>query len=775
MINSFSVAGAGAGAAATAAITLHFNYSNNNNNNNNSSGIKIVPAASNEHKSQSLINNAAPATTKTETNTTTTPKIFQITQTEAEAKHFLMAFPQQQQQQQQQQPKQKAGASLKWMPPGKVNTSASTKEPQLRQVSIQSSNNSSSSSSSSNNKQQQLQPATTTTGLAKSAFIEAWTMPQQQQQRTEDQENAFRQIEDVHNYAKLSSELGEEDEEDDDDDDDDEEEEDEDDDEEEERQPTKKTHLNVPNNTNDDDSEEHVEVDVVTVTPTATTVATAAAAAAAAAPQLQLQQEQLMSKVDQQEHMRPEHHARRPMNAFLIFCKRHRAIVKERYKSLENRAITKILGDWWAALDEQEKQCFTDLAQQNKDAFFNANPNFKWYKLPAPPLRTLATRPSNAPAGQMNEEQLQPHPQQQLQWAPNDVAHMLRSNYFKFADETQMGELSALLSANAGSVPDKDYALQQVLSETTQFLSTHMPNNNNNNSNNCNNNKRLLDSGSNSSEEEERGTPNKKLKTARSCKGKIYQELINSGQLAAIAKKSKCRLNSGGSSNNDANSNTPPISPTNAVVVVSGGQLVLPVQPETTTALRVVAANEFDLEEKIRELPALSLDAYLQRKRSTKKKKKFSSSKKQRNPNFNSNTSSSTPAATAAAAAATVAAVSTATAATVAAVGSQKRKARKESITRRDVSAIEQEVASILPLTINGCYYFNETRAAAAAATVAATTATATTVAASPPLSSSSSSTLSAYEQAGYDVTTTSDLLILAEVAANRTELTKSN
>ncbi|EDW66407.2 uncharacterized protein Dvir_GJ16014 [Drosophila virilis] len=468
-----------------------------------------------------------------------------------------------------------------------------------------------------------------------------------------------------------------------------------------------------------------------------------------------------MSKVDQ-EHMRPEHHARRPMNAFLIFCKRHRAIVKERYKSLENRAITKILGDWWAALDEQEKQCFTDLAQQNKDAFFNANPNFKWYKLPAPPLRTLATRPSNASTGQINEEPLQPHaPQQHLQWAPNDVAHMLRSNYFKFADETQMGELSALLSANAGSVPDKDYALQQVLSETTQFLSTHMPsnnNNNNNNNNNCNNNKRLLDSGSNSSEEEERGTPSKKLKTARSCKGKIYQELINSGQLAAIVKKSKCRLNSGGS-NNDANSNTPPISPTNNVVA-SVGQL-LP-EPETT-AVRV-AANEFDLEEKIRELPALSLDAYLQRKRSTKKKKKFSSSKKQRNPNCNTN---STPAAT-------VANVSTATAATVAAVGSQKRKARKESITRRDVSAIEQEVASILPLTINGCYYFNETRAAAAAATVAATTATAT-VAASPPLSSSSSSTLSVYEPAGYDVTTTSDLLILAEVAANRTELTKSN
>lgn len=33
----------------------------------------------------------------------------------------------------------------------------------------------------------------------------------------------------------------------------------------------------------------------------------------------------------------PDHHARRPMNAFLIFCKRHRTIVREKYPNLENR------------------------------------------------------------------------------------------------------------------------------------------------------------------------------------------------------------------------------------------------------------------------------------------------------------------------------------------------------------------------------------------------------------------------------------------------------
>lgn len=41
-------------------------------------------------------------------------------------------------------------------------------------------------------------------------------------------------------------------------------------------------------------------------------------------------------KSDEEKPM-PDHHARRPMNAFLIFCKRHRGIVRERYPNLENR------------------------------------------------------------------------------------------------------------------------------------------------------------------------------------------------------------------------------------------------------------------------------------------------------------------------------------------------------------------------------------------------------------------------------------------------------
>lgn len=71
---------------------------------------------------------------------------------------------------------------------------------------------------------------------------------------------------------------------------------------------------------------------------------------------------------------------KRPMNAFLIFCKRHRSVVKQKYPHLENRNITKILGEWWANIDAEQKQKYTELARQYKEAFMKANPNFKWYK-----------------------------------------------------------------------------------------------------------------------------------------------------------------------------------------------------------------------------------------------------------------------------------------------------------------------------------------------------------------------------------------------------------
>lgn len=60
----------------------------------------------------------------------------------------------------------------------------------------------------------------------------------------------------------------------------------------------------------------------------------------------------------------PSHYARRPMNAFLIFCKKHRPIVRKEYPNLENRGVTRILGEWWAFLEEDDKKCYTALAKE---------------------------------------------------------------------------------------------------------------------------------------------------------------------------------------------------------------------------------------------------------------------------------------------------------------------------------------------------------------------------------------------------------------------------
>lgn len=52
------------------------------------------------------------------------------------------------------------------------------------------------------------------------------------------------------------------------------------------------------------------------------------------------------------------------MNAFLLFCKRHRSLVRQEHPRLDNRGATKILADWWAVLDPKEKQKYTDMAKE---------------------------------------------------------------------------------------------------------------------------------------------------------------------------------------------------------------------------------------------------------------------------------------------------------------------------------------------------------------------------------------------------------------------------
>lgn len=66
------------------------------------------------------------------------------------------------------------------------------------------------------------------------------------------------------------------------------------------------------------------------------------------------------------------------MNAFMIFSKRHRAVVHQRHPNQDNRTVSKILGEWWYALGSEEKQKYHDLASEVKEAHFKAHPDWKW-------------------------------------------------------------------------------------------------------------------------------------------------------------------------------------------------------------------------------------------------------------------------------------------------------------------------------------------------------------------------------------------------------------
>ncbi|ENN80289.1 hypothetical protein YQE_03282, partial [Dendroctonus ponderosae] len=68
---------------------------------------------------------------------------------------------------------------------------------------------------------------------------------------------------------------------------------------------------------------------------------------------------------------------RRPMNAFMIFSKRHRGLVHQRHPNQDNRTVSKILGEWWYALGPVEKKKYHELATEVKEAHFRAHPEWK--------------------------------------------------------------------------------------------------------------------------------------------------------------------------------------------------------------------------------------------------------------------------------------------------------------------------------------------------------------------------------------------------------------
>lgn len=174
----------------------------------------------------------------------------------------------------------------------------------------------------------------------------------------------------------------------------------------------------------------------------------------------------------------PAHHARRPMNAFLIFCKRHRGSVRSGFPHLENRAVTRVLGEWWATLNPDQKRTYKNLAQEYKDAFLKANPDFKWYKLPAPPLRTLTTRPTNKKQEVGNVDQTTDSVKSEYEssdYINSDNKDSQAIQPGKLADESQIGGLSSLFTPQKVQLIDEQITIQNDVPELKDVTAPKPP------------------------------------------------------------------------------------------------------------------------------------------------------------------------------------------------------------------------------------------------------------------------------------------------------------
>nr|XP_014348556.1 PREDICTED: HMG box transcription factor BBX isoform X1 [Latimeria chalumnae] len=157
-----------------------------------------------------------------------------------------------------------------------------------------------------------------------------------------------------------------------------------------------------------------------------------------------------------------EQRARRPMNAFLLFCKRHRSLVRQEHPRLDNRGATKILADWWAVLDPKEKQKYTDMAKEYKDAFMKANPGYKWCPTTNKPVKTPSPTVTT-------RKKLWTFPSEPAKDCPiakkvSKTEEMTQLN-FSMADPTQMGGLSMLLLAGEHALTAQEISSSALQSE----------------------------------------------------------------------------------------------------------------------------------------------------------------------------------------------------------------------------------------------------------------------------------------------------------------------
>lgn len=266
-------------------------------------------------------------------------------------------------------------------------------------------------------------------------------------------------------------------------------------------------------------------------------------------------------------------------------------------------------------VNELQSNCFTSHLQY-KDVFFSKNPNFKWYKLPAPPLRTLSTRPTNdrtmvaSPTLIAGDEAIESTTKDRaVRNIKAPQQHNSGIGQFKFASIDQMGGLTSLMT-DTGTVRVNGNVLSEKDMEKAEIYVLEEPQAR----------KRKHEDQVELFEDQDSVFAGK---SHRACKGKRYEQFMTPAK--KVTKQKSTNTVTSTSAHFPHNGYCKPQETLNHKQDDSSDELSnIAASPESDEIeQRNADAADFKLNEKIMTLRSLDLDDYLNRKKAMKKKKKF--------------------------------------------------------------------------------------------------------------------------------------------------------
>ena len=252
---------------------------------------------------------------------------------------------------------------------------------------------------------------------------------------------------------------------------------------------------------------------------------------------------------------------------------------------------------------------------QYKDVFFSKNPNFKWYKLPAPPLRTLSTRPTNDRSMVVSptliieetvESTIKDRSVRNIKLSQQNNSGI---GQFKFASIDQMGGLTSLMT-DTGSTKVNGNILSEKDAEKSDIYTLEEQQTK----------KRKHEDQLEFIDDQDSAYAGK---SHRACKGKRYEQFMTPTKKATKQKSTNTVTST--SAHFPHNGYCKTQEALNQKHDDSSDELShIAASPESDEIERRNAdAADFKLNEKIMTLRSLDLDDYLNRKKAMKKKKKF--------------------------------------------------------------------------------------------------------------------------------------------------------